>query len=115
MAETIIAEVGNVTIVTDGNKFGLKDKSNSITTAIKYESIEEWPVFHNKKILKVVDNGLIGFYDAIKVDWICHCTLTSIIRYDEKNETIVAKQPLKILGLRLCNTTVDINLKNQAR
>lgn len=110
MAQTIIAEIGNVTIIKDGNKYGLKDKSNLIKEAIKYDSIEEWPIVKGRKILKMVENDKIGFYDAIRADWICFCTLSQIDHYDKVKNVIIGKQPLKILGIHIWQCNVEIEL-----
>lgn len=112
MAETVISKIGNVTIIKDGGYYGIKDHSNGIVVSKKYDLIEEWPIVTNRKILKVVKDDLIGFYDSVKADWINYCTLSRIYRYDKVRNVIIARQPLKIFGIKLWDICVEIDLKN---
>ncbi len=110
MAEVVILKIGNVTIIKDGNYYGIKDHSNAIVVPAKYDLIEEWSIVTNCKILKVVKDDLVGFYDPDKAEWINYCTLSRIDRYDKVRNVIIAKEPLKIFGIKLCNVCVEIDL-----
>ena len=110
MAEIVIPKIGNVTIIKEGEYYGIKDYSNCIVVYAKYDLIEEWSIVANRKILKVVKNDLIGFYDPVKAEWIYYCTLSRIDRYDKVRNVIVAKKPLKIFGIKLWDVCVEIDL-----
>lgn len=110
MAKVVIPKIGNVTIIQDGKYYGIKDNSNAIVVSAKYDLIEEWSIVANRKILKVVKDDLIGFYDSVKVEWINYCTLSRIVRYDKVRNVIIAKEPLKIFGIKLGNVCVEIDL-----
>ena len=110
MAETVISETGNVSIISDGTYYGIIDRSNGIVVSVKYDIIEEWPIVKDRKILRVVKGDMIGFYDPVKVDWINYCTLSHVDRYDKVNNVIIGKKPFKILGVKLWNSCVEIDL-----
>ena len=102
-------EFSNVSIVKgEDGKFGIADKYN-IKESIIYDSIQ--PLGHDtsNRYLKVVKDGLIGIYDAVKVIFILPCTLSEITKVE--NGVVYGKEPFKLFGVVLFNCSVEKTLE----
>lgn len=87
-----IQKVNNVTIIKASNgRFGLKDSSNGIVLAPKYDLIEPLNINGGNRYLQIKENGLIGIYDSVKVDFECYCKLSQIYVSQKK---IKGKKPI---------------------
>lgn len=102
-------DFSNVSIVkgNDG-RFGMIDCSNLIVAAIRYDSIQPLANDASSRYLKVEENGLIGIYDAKKVDFVQHCTLSKIVKVE--NGIVYGKEPFKLFGMTLFHMPVEVKL-----
>ena len=88
-------EFGNVSIVKGENgKFGIADKYN-IKESMIYDSIQSLGHDTSIRYLKVVKDGLIGIYGAIKMDYALHCTLSEIIKVE--NGVVYGKKAIQTI------------------
>ncbi len=93
-------KIGNATVIKDDKgKLGISDSSNSIVEAVKYDSIQPLANDPSQTFLKVVENGLIGIYNAKKVEFVKHCTLSRIDKIEKG--TVYGKEPFKLFGITL--------------
>ena len=89
-----IQKLNNVTIINapDG-RFGIKDSSNSIVLAPKYDFIAPLiDIDGDNRYLQIKKNGLIGIYDSVRVDFKCNCKMNQIIEVSQKK--IKGKEPI---------------------
>lgn len=101
---------GNVSIVKgDNGKLGMIDPSNTIVGGgIRYDSIQPLRKEPLNRYLKVVENGYIGIYDAIRVDFVQYCKLSKITKIERG--VVYGKEPFKLFGIVLFNWSVKIEL-----